>query len=423
MTGFPADAAAVVLAVLLLGLLVPQVVLTIWFVWAVGRKSAAFCRRTDSRVAAADVPADVVLCLRGCDPTLEQVIEALGRQRHGDWRLRLIVDAADDPAWDVAHAAVARLHAAGAASWSACIIEPLAERPVTGSLKCASLRQAIGALDDRTQVVALIDADSVVHEEWLPSLVDACMQPGVGAVSGNRWYVPDRDSLPGTVRAIWNAGAIVQMSAFGIPWGGSLAIRREAVHDCGWLEIIRTTLCEDTALAAPLAKAGWRYEFVPPLIAVDEDDDISLEPLTRWISRQLLTARLHHPGWPLVAIHGVTTSVALVAAVAACGLAAVSARWQPLAIVGGGLGLYEAGSMLLLLAIDRTVLSAVAAVGRRFRPLDVRRTVWWCAMLPVTQCVYAVATFAALRARVIEWRGIFYEIRRPKDRFEVWVRQ
>ena len=225
------------------------------------------------------------------------------------------------------------------------------------------------------------------------------------------------------MRAIWNAGAIVQMSAFGIPWGGSLAIRREAVADSGWLEIIRTTLCEDTALAAPLARAGWKYEFVPALVAVDEDDDIALTPLTRWISRQLLTARLHHPGWPLVAVHGVTTSVALVAAVAACVLAATSGRWQPLAVVAGALGVYEAGSMLLLVIIDRSVLAAVAAMGTRFRPLDGRRTAWWCAMLPVTQCVYAAATLGALRARVIEWRGIFYEIRRPRDKYEIWVRQ
>jgi hypothetical protein len=423
MTGFSADSAATALALLLLGLLVPQVVLTLWFTAMVRRRTAAFRRRDGSRVVAAETPADVVLCLRGCDPTLEQVIESLGRQQHDDWRLRLIVDAVDDPAWDVAHAAVARIDAAGGASWRECTIEPLAERPQTGSLKCASLRQAIGSLDDRTQVVALIDADSIVHERWLVSLVDACLQPGVGAVSGNRWYVPERDSLSGTVRAIWNAGAIVQMSAFGIPWGGSLAIRREAVADSGWLEIIRTTLCEDTALAAPLARAGWKYEFVPALVAVDEDDDIALTPLTRWISRQLLTARLHHPGWPLVAVHGVTTSVALVAAVAACVLAATSGRWQPLAVIAAALGVYEAGSMLLLLIIDRSVLAAVAAMGTRFRPLDGRRTAWWCAMLPVTQCVYAAATLGALRARVIEWRGIFYEIRRPRDRYEVWVRQ
>ena len=30
----------------------------------------------------------------------------------------------------------------------------------------------------------------------------------------------------------------------------------------------------------------------------------ALRPLRRWISRQLLTARLHHPAWPLVALGG-----------------------------------------------------------------------------------------------------------------------
>lgn len=400
---------ATILAAVLAGMIVPQAVLTAWFVGTTRARTREFGRRTGGRQAATTVPAEVVLCLRGCDPTLAEVFAALGRQRHRDWRLRVIVDSDQDPAWEAAHAAIRRLDAEGAA-WREASIEPLAARPSTGSLKCASLRQAFATLDPRTQVVALVDADSVVHDEWLVSMVDECMLPGVGAVSGNRWYDPVRDSLPGTVRALWNAGAIVQMTAFGIPWGGSLAVRREAMEASGWADVIRTTLCEDTALAAPLAKSGWRYRFVPALVAIDEDDDVATAPLTRWIARQLLTARLHHPLWPLVAVHGLGTSLGLLATLAFCAAAGWRGSWTAVAIAAGAAVAYEAISIALLVAIEATVRHAVAAAGSGFRPGRIGRFLWRCAVIPVTQGVYAVATVSAIVTRSIEWRGVVYDV-------------
>lgn len=409
MTSLSDTLVATAVAAALGGILVPQVALTCWFAWMVRHRTQARRWSPESSAAAAAVPAEVVLCLRGCDATLDDVFTALARQRHSDWRLRVIVDSEQDPAWTTSHRAVHRLADHGA-NWREATIELLADRPTTGSLKCASLRQAIASLEPRTQVVALLDADSVVREDWLVTMVDETMQPGVGAVSGNRWYEPAHDSVAGTVRAVWNGGAIVQMSAFGIPWGGSLAIRREAMIASGWPDIIRTTLCEDTSLAGPLARAGWRYRFVPSLIAVDEDDDVELAPLTRWIARQLLTARLHHRSWPLVAVHGLGTSVAIVAAVIVATTAAWRSSWQAAGIAVGAIAAYEIVSALLYLGIARTARSAVAASGGRLRPSSIRRALWQVAMIPPTQAVYAVATVIACFTRSIEWRGIIYDI-------------
>jgi len=402
-------------------LIVPQVVLTVWFVWIVRSRTRASCERQRDRETAATVPAEVVLCLRGCDATLGEVFAALARQCHRDWRLRVIVDSTRDPAWEAAHAAVRALEDRGAA-WRQATIEPLAVRPTTGSLKCASLRQALESLDPRTRVIALIDADSVVREEWLVTLVDECMRPGVGAVSGNRWYDPVHNSLTGTIRMLWNAGAIVQMAAFGIPWGGSLAVRREAIDATGWTEIIRTTLCEDTSLAAPLARAGWQYRFVPALVAVDEDDDVALGPLTRWIARQLLTARLHHPSWPLVAMHGVSTSLSIGVALAFCVVAIARGSWGAAAIAAGAVVAYEGASAVLFLAIASAVQQAVVAAGGRVRAVLPGRTLCRMALIPMTQVVYAVATVAALTTRSIEWRGIIYDIVQIAGRKAVQVR-
>jgi len=389
----------------LAALFLPQAVLTAWFVRLLARRP-----RAAARPAAASTPAEVVLCLKGCDSQIEQVFTALAGQQHADWRLRIVVDSTTDPAWDVALEATARLERDGLASWKTCTIEPLAGRPAAGSLKCASLRQALVTLDPATRVAALVDADAVVHDRWLVTLVDACLEEGVGAVSGNRWYEPERDSVAGTVRAVWNGGAIVQMAAFGIPWGGSLAIRREAMEATGWCDLITGTLCEDTALAAPLARAGWRYRFLPALFAIDTDDAETLRPLTRWIARQLLTARLHHPCWPLVAVHGVGTSVALGLALVVMLLAWRAGRGDLAGGVAAAVAAYEAASIGLLLSITLAVRRALVADGRPLRPLTLTRVAWLGACVPLTQCVYAVATLRALTARTVEWRGVVYEI-------------
>lgn len=416
----PTDAAA--LAILLGALLVPQVAITLWFVACVRSRVRDYRGRAAARAAAANVPAEVVLCLRGCDPTLDRVLAALAGQSHQRWRLQVVVDSTDDPAWPATHGIIDRLAASGSPSWSGVVVAPLADRGTRGSLKCASLRQALTSLATETSVVALVDADAVVHPDWLATLVDECTRPGVGAVSGNRWFDPCDDSVAGVVRAEWNAGAVVQMTTFGIPWGGSLAVRREAMEACGWLDVIESSLCEDTALAGPIAAAGWGYRYVPALTVVDEDDEVAIGPLTRWIARQLLTARLHHPLWPLVAAHGLSTSVALGASLAGLTAAAATARHHSLVLIGAALLGYEAVNVLMLLAIAAASRSAVTARDERTRPLTIARACWWAALIPMTQIVYAAATIRALVARSVEWRGVIYEIRTDSGRSEVAVR-
>jgi cellulose synthase/poly-beta-1,6-N-acetylglucosamine synthase-like glycosyltransferase len=149
----------------------------------------------------------VVLCLRGADASLAPALAALANQAYpGRWRLQLVVDSQADPAWALAKASLAALEPQ--ASWQAAEMEPLGQRPQRGSLKSASLRQAFAHLHPATALVALVDADAIVSPDWLADLARACSQPGIGAVSGNRWYQPQGSSLAGRVRAGWN----------GAPW-------------------------------------------------------------------------------------------------------------------------------------------------------------------------------------------------------------
>jgi hypothetical protein len=352
--------------------------------------------------------AEVVLCLRGADPSLAGALAALAQQTYpGPWRLQLVVDSQSDPAWAVAESSLSALETCGQASWQTAQLGPLGQRPQRGSLKSASLRQAFAQLHPATALVALVDADAIVSPHWLADLARACSQPGVGAVSGNRWYQPRGASLAGRVRAGWNCGALVLMTLLEIPWGGSLAVRRQVIDAGPWRERLISSLCEDTSLIQPLRQLGWRYAFRPELITIDRDDSMALAELSPWIGRQLLTARLHHPAWPLVAIHGATSALLLLAASA----------WLLLGrstLLAGAVGLYELGCMVLLIWIENTTLSALTRPGGEAMPRQsspLCRRAWdWLRDLPMTQLVYAVAFWHAIGDRLVTWRGITYRV-------------
>ena len=398
---------AALLAGALLASLGLQLLLTLAFAVVVRRR---LLRRPGLALPAP--AAEVVLCLRGADPSLGDALTALAGQTYpATWRLLVVVDSRQDPAWFPAQQAIVQLEAAGQASWQTARLTPLAARPERGSLKSASLRQAFGELDAATELVALVDADAVVTPGWLAALAAGCAPNGVGAVSGNRWYAPAQGSPAGTVRAIWNGGALVLMSLLGIPWGGSLAVRRSLIEPSGWREVLATSLCEDTALPAPLARCGWRYEFRPELIALDRDDGIALRPLRCWISRQLLNARLHHPAWPLVALHGLGSALLVLATLLALLAALLLGRLADAGLLLAALLGYELGCVALLLLIEAAAARALEPLGGRL-PRPDRAHAWrllrW---LPLTQWVYGLATLQASLARRVEWRGVHYRVR------------
>jgi hypothetical protein len=395
------------LVVVLAGVLMLQAGSTALFTWLVQRRLA---RRPP--LATPPAAAEVVLCLRGADASLPAALAALAAQQYlGPWRLLLVVDSPADPAWELAAGAIAQLEASGEASWRAARMVALAEHPQKGSLKSAALRQAFDSLDPATAVVALVDADAVVAPGWLEALVAGCDQPGVGAVSGNRWYSPAQGSGAGQVRAIWNAGALVLMTMVGIPWGGSLAVRVPLIETSGWRDVLASSFCEDTALPAPLARSGWRYQFRPELLALDCDDGIALRPLRRWISRQLLTVRLHHSAWPLVLLHGVGTWLLLLLVLLALGFALALGRWAEAAVLLLALLAYELGCWGLLLTIRVVASWALRPLGEPLPALGWAHATALLRWMPLTQWVYGLATLQAALARTVEWRGVHYRVR------------
>jgi len=365
--------------------------------------------------------AEVVLCLRGGDAQLAELFEALARQSHRAWSLRVIVDSKHDSAWQPATEAVQNLTSSGVATWQSAVVEELEDRhPVTGTLKCASMRQALSKLQPETAVVAGVDGDAAIGSDWLITLIAEVRQPGVGAVSGNRWYEPSCFAASDFTRAYWGTASVVVMQALCVPWGGSMAVRREVIETSDWVGSMQTAFGEDTSLTAALFKGGWKFSWVPSIVSVEKETPGSLIPCSRWVARQLLAAYIHHPTFwltivPFTVFGGVFPTVNL------C-LAAVSwARGDKseAAAFMMAFGFYELGTHVMATSARAIIMHWV--VKPQGIKLHDHATLRWMVgglvFVYATQIQGALGCIWAVLTTRIEWRGVHYARRGS----QVWI--
>jgi Glycosyltransferase like family 2 len=350
----------------------------------------------------------VVLCLRGADPFLETCIRALVEQDYPCFEVRIVVDDEQDPAWDVVRRVI------DGQSASRVVAAPLKHVGTACSLKCSAVVQAVSELDESFEVIALLDADTIPHPTWLRELVAPLEDPNVGAVTGNRWYMPEDPNFGSLVRYVWNAAAVILMYWLKIAWGGTLAVKRSAIERADLPAKWRNAFCEDTMLFRMLRKQGLRQVFVPSLMMVNRES-CDLSGFCRWVSRQLLTARLYHPGWPVVVLHGLGSSILPLITLGVLLAALVRQEYAAVAWSLAALVLFELGSMLVLVAYEGAMRRAVAQRGESTRWLTPAGFVLFPLAVIATQMVYPVTLLRAMLVRKVEWRGVNYRIDGPWD--------
>ncbi|MFN0195842.1 MAG: glycosyltransferase, partial [Planctomycetaceae bacterium] len=172
----------------------------------------------------------VALPLRGADPFLRQCLAGLLTQDHPDYCIVIMIDSPSDPAVEFVQQILKE-----SPSDNVFVRNVTAPR-MTCSMRMESLIQIVEQLDSTYEAIVLCDADTIPHPSWLREMVGALNDPQVGVASGIRWYMPMDKAWGSLVRHIWNFGAVMQMSAFDIGWGGSLAIRRKSMQQIGLIE-------------------------------------------------------------------------------------------------------------------------------------------------------------------------------------------
>lgn len=353
-------------------------------------------------------PAAIILCLRGADPFLLKCLEALLNQNYPYYQLQIVIDSHQDPAWELV-AQIMKRQAAKHVKVSTLVVPR-----VTCSLKCSALLQAISGLDNNIKVVALVDADTIVHPNWLRELVTPLANPKVGATTGNRWYLPQGRYWGSAVRYIWNIAAVLQMYYYQIPWGGSLAIKTEVFRQTKLLNRWEQAFTEDVIVQRILRQQGLKVEFVPSIVMVNREE-CELKSFQRWVKRQLLCARLYHTSWNVIVIHGILTLVLPIVAIMLSLVAWLNGELTTVAYLGGGLAIYVVIQILCIVILEDRVRSIVKRKGEILPSINVNTIFKVLAALPITQMVYGLALTLAIFMRQVEWRGITYQIKGPWD--------
>ncbi|MEQ1827593.1 MAG: glycosyltransferase family 2 protein [Pirellula sp.] len=346
----------------------------------------------------------VVLCLRGGDPFLKRCLDGLIEQDYPNYHVCFMVDSESDPSL------LALGEVLGGSSFANYEIRYLVQPLTTCSLKCSSLITALAPRINSDGFVAFLDADTIPHKTWLRELATSLQSNDVGAASGNRWYIPERASLGAMVRHVWNGAAVVQMYWYEIAWGGSLALKWDSIRRANLLERWSHALCEDTMLFRELKSISQRVAFVPTCMMINREI-CSLSSFFEWVMRQLLTARLYHPKWPAVVVHGISSAGLLVCGWIGCLVSLIYGDLPVALLYAMAMSSYHVFLTIMLPWMESAVLEIAKRRGEGVgstRPIGWLQYSWF---VWSTQWVYTVALLSCLNMKRVLWRGIQYEVR------------
>ena len=347
----------------------------------------------------------VVICVRGCDPSLESCLRGVLNQDYANYRVQMIVDHRSDQAWDFVQEIKSKYD-----DRNILTILEMQEPPDTCSLKCSGIVQALHNIDERTKYVAFLDADVAPHPQWLAELTGPLQDPEIGGVTGNQWFEPAAGSGIGSLlRSTWNAGALVPTIFFANPWAGSFAMRLQDIHDSGLEEIWAQSVVDDGPIKKAINDLGLRVEFAPSLIMTNRES-CGFRFTNRWVTRMLTWSRLYEPTFYLSIIHAVFSNGVMLANFGVLLLALLSGSFVTALISATAL---IASGWMCARSYELTRQCAIKSCklrGQTLAPLTKQR--FWGIVLSVamTHLIYGVSCLEAIFVHQIKWREVTYEV-------------
>jgi cellulose synthase/poly-beta-1,6-N-acetylglucosamine synthase-like glycosyltransferase len=334
------------------------------------------------------------------DLELEANLRAILRQDYDNYEVTFIVEDTDDPAY----AAIRRAMAAHAWVPARVIV---AGRATESGQKVHNLRIATQHISQRVKYLAFVDSDARPRPEWLRSLVAHLEQPGLGAVTGYRWFTPARPTVANALVYSMNCDvmSLLCRSSHSLIWGGSWAIRREVFDSIGLREAWKGTLSDDLMASRLMRKTGLGVRFEPGCV-VASPLDMSLGQAMSFIRRQYLVARLYTFDWWLFSLVSATFSNAIWLGNLGMLIGAICTRssliWVPIAI-SAVLYLVTVYRGSVRQDLVRTYFPHWERASRRIRAFDV-----W--INPLVEFAHWIGVISAGFGRYVNWRGIRYYV-------------
>jgi cellulose synthase/poly-beta-1,6-N-acetylglucosamine synthase-like glycosyltransferase len=263
--------------------------------------------------------------------------------------------------------------------------------------KIHNLKFAIERIPREFEIFAFADSDGRVESEWLSSLIQELLQNPEDAVTGYRWFFPEKSSLFSHFRAIWNSAVLTLFSESGkgnFAWGGAMALFRKTFEEIDVFSFWQGSLSDDLGLTKAIRSKGRKIRFVPQAMAVTEDA-ISGSTFFSWVARQLLMTKLyHHKLWLGTFIYHMIWFL-----------------WLTIGII------YFPMQWLLGFVIFQIFQGVKAEIrmecmSRLLRKSPGSRLLAWI-LSPVMSMVNVAAMLSNVFTRTVSWRGIEYRVRGP----------
>ncbi len=352
----------------------------------------------------------VIMSVRGCDPTLRDSLAGILDQEYENYEVHLVVDHQVDLAWDLAQEIKSKLDRR-----SVLTIHEMQDPPVTCSLKCHSIVQALREIPRQAKYVALLDADVTPHKTWLAELTGPLCDPAIGGVTGNQWFEPQAPAGIGSLtRSAWNAGALVPTIYFSNPWAGSFAMRASDLEDSGLAEIWSCSVVDDGPIQKAINDIGLRIEFAPSLIMINREP-CTLVYANRWVTRMLTWSRLYEKTFFLSVIHAVFSNFVMLSNFGVLFIAIAMGHRLGIGvslfalIVSGGL------CSLAYISSRKCVSRSCRMRGEVLPPMGISRFFGVLSTVPIGHLIYGFSCAQALLLKRIKWRGITYEVTRHDE--------
>lgn len=361
-------------------------------------------------------PAAVVVPFKGLEDNLEDNLRSLCEQDYPDYRVVLVVESEQDPAYPA-------LVQASAACTKPVDIVVAGLADAHEGQKVHNLRAAMEHLQQQDAGEAawvFADSDAVPGADWLGELVGPLVHTERTAVTtGYRWLVPEnsdtgKPTIWSKLASIVNSSAACFMGrdAWNQAWGGSMAVRVDMAKQGNLSEMMAGSISDDYRMTAMCKSLGKRVYFVPRCL-VPSPVHFTLPSLINFARRQYLITRIHAPrvyfgGLFVTTLYVAGLSSALIALIASLIQQPADNRW-----------LWPAAAMLVVfaanhvrayyrrLAIEQAFTPAVAEQLRSTLTLD-----RWATSLWMTANWLLMLT--ALVGRTINWRGNIYRMLGPQ---------
>ena len=166
----------------------------------------------------------------------------------------------------------------------------IVENDLPRSQKVQNLLTAIEKLPDDIEVIAFVDADVAIREDWLKLLVNPLQKSDIGTTVGGRFYFPQTWNIASLVESIW---VNFQMSVQGdhrytMVWGGSNAFRREMLEKAQILQRWNEATIEDLNTTLAMRDVKQKVHFVPDCVAITRTANRTWHQIFEFTNRQVI---------------------------------------------------------------------------------------------------------------------------------------